>query len=115
MTTNGNVTTTSIAGTRDTPTSDTTSTTEVATTTTTEAAPTADTSDHTAAKSHYQSTESFDNSNWATLAADPASHLGAAIDVKGLPAEVTVDPDSKYLTWQLTVTGSAGGQIHGFV
>ncbi len=91
-TTSSEVTATSVTGTRDTPTSDTTSTTEVATTSTTEAAPTADTSDHTAElRAHYQSSESFNNSNWATLSAAPASHLGAAVDVKGLPATPSSD------------------------
>jgi hypothetical protein len=88
----------------------TTSSTEVATTTT-EAAPTTDTADHAAEfRTQYPSTESFTNSNWATLAAAPASHLGAAIDLVGQPSGATVDPDSKYLTWQLSVT-AAGAKV----
>jgi hypothetical protein len=82
------------------------------TTTTTEAAQTTDTADHAAeVRAQYPSTESFDNSNWTTLNAAPGSHLGAAVDVKGQPAKATVDPDSKYLTWQLTVSGTGGEQM----
>ena len=82
------------------------------TTTTTEAAPTTDTADHAAElRAQYPSTESFGNSNWTTLDAAPGSYLGAAVDVKGQPANVTVDPDSRYLTWQLTVSGTGGEQM----
>jgi hypothetical protein len=77
-------------------------------TTTTEAALTSDTADHAAdLRAQYPSTESFTNSNWATLAGAPASHLGAAVDIIGQPSGDTVDPDSKYLTWQLSVESSA--------
>jgi hypothetical protein len=83
-------------------TASTTSSTEV--TTTTEAALTTDTSDHAADfRAQYPSTESFTNSNWATVAGAPASHLGAAVDIIGQPSGDTVDPDSRYLTWQLSV------------
>jgi uncharacterized cupredoxin-like copper-binding protein len=87
---------------------DTTSTTAEVTTTT-EAAQTTDTVDHAAdIKAQYPSTESFDISTWATVNAAPASHLGAAADITGQPSKVTVDPDSKYLTWTLTITGTTG-------
>jgi hypothetical protein len=80
-------------------------------TTTTEAARTTDTADHANDfKSHYPSSESFNDSTWASLASSPASHLGAAVDVKGTAGNVTVDPDSRYLTWELTVTDAAGAQ-----
>jgi hypothetical protein len=85
----------------------TTSSTEE-TTTTTEAALTTDTADHTADfRAQYPSTESFTDSTWATLAGAPASHIGAAVDVMGQPSGDTVDPDSKYLTWQLSVPSAA--------
>ncbi len=87
-------------------------TTTVGETTTTEAARTTDTADHSADfKAQYPSTESFDNTTWATLAANPSSHLGAAVDVKGTSTSVTVDPDSKYLTWNFTVTGASGAAL----
>jgi hypothetical protein len=104
----GETTTTVAGGTATTVAGDTT-TTVAAETTTTEAARTTDTADHSSDfKAQYPSTESFDNTTWATLAANPASHLGAAVDVKGTSAKVTVDPDSKYLTWNFTVTGASG-------
>jgi hypothetical protein len=97
----GGETTTSVDAT-----ASTTSSTEV--TTTTEAALTTDTSDHAADfRAQYPSTESFTNSNWATLAGAPASHIGAAVDIIGQPSGGTVDPDSKYLTWQLSVPSSS--------
>ena len=81
-----------------------TTTTAVVETTTTEAALTADTADHSADfKAQYPSTESFTSANWATLAGAPASHLGAAVDIIGQASGDTVNPDSKYLTWQLAV------------
>jgi hypothetical protein len=108
----GNQTTTSASGGETTTSSSEgeTTTTSEEVTTTTEATPTSDTTDHSAElRQQYPSTESFDNSNWATLSAAPASHLGAAVDIKGLAADTKVDPDSRYLTWELTVTG-AGSQ-----
>ena len=102
-------TTTTVAGATATTVAGDTTTTVAEETTTTEAARTTDTADHSADfKAQYPSTESFDNTTWATLAANPASHLGAAVDIKGTAASVTVDPDSKYLTWKFTVTGTSG-------
>jgi hypothetical protein len=99
-------TTTSVADT-----GSTTSSTDAATTTT-EAAPTTDTADHSADfRAQYPSTESFTDSNWATLNAAPASHLGAAVDITGQPSGVTVDPDSKYLTWQLSISVAGGAPM----
>jgi hypothetical protein len=87
--------------------SEDTTTTVAEETTTTEAAQTTDTADHAAEfREVFPSNESFGNSTWATLNAAPSSHLGATVDVTGMPSGVTVDPDSRYLTWQLTVTGS---------
>ena len=107
----GSETTTSVSETGDTTSSSDTTTTSEAETTTTEAAPTTDTADHAAeVRAQYPSAESFDNSNWATVNAAPGSHLGAAVDVKGQPTNVTVDPGSRYLTWQLTVSGTGGQQ-----
>jgi hypothetical protein len=89
----------------------TTSSTE-ADTTTTEAALTTDTADHAAEfRAQYPSTESFTNSSLATLDAAPASHLGAAVDVIGQPSGDKVDPDSKYLTWQLSIPAAAGTPV----
>jgi hypothetical protein len=77
-----------------------TTTTSEAATTTTEPAQTADSTDHAPdLRKAYPSTESFDNSTWATLNAAPANHIGAAVDVKGQAANVHVDPDSRYLNW----------------
>jgi hypothetical protein len=77
-------------------------------TTTTEAALTTDTADHSADfRAQYPSTESFTSTNWATLAAAPASHLGAAVDIVGQASGDTVNPDSKYLTWQLAVPATS--------
>ena len=84
-------------------------TTSVEETTTTEAARTTDTTDHTNDfKAQYPSSESFNNSTWAALASNPSTHLGAAVDVTGTAASVTVDPDSKYLVWNFTVSGATG-------
>jgi hypothetical protein len=113
-TSSGDTTTTAVDDTATTAVDDTTSTaagdtttTSEETTTTTEAARTTDTSDHAADfRAQYPSSESFDNSTWATVNSNPSSHLGAAADVKGTASKVTVDPDSKYLTWQLSVNGS---------
>ena len=77
-------------------------------TTTTEATMTTDTADHSADfRAQYPSTESFTSANWATLAAAPAGHLGAAVDIVGQASGDTVDPDSKYLTWQLAVPATS--------
>ncbi len=90
---------------------DTTSTSEE-TTTTTEAARTTDTADHAADfRAQYPSSESFTNSTWMIVDAAPGSHLGAAVDVTGQPTNVTVDPDSRYLTWELTIAGPGGEQM----
>jgi hypothetical protein len=106
-------TTTSAAATQDTTSSTEagTTTTAASDTTTTELAPTTDTADHAADfRAQYPSTESFDNTTWATLSAAAASHLGATVDVKGQPSKLAVDQDSLYLTWELTVTGASGQQ-----
>jgi hypothetical protein len=90
----------------------TTSVTE--TPTTTEAARTTDTANHASdIKAAYPSTESFNNSTWATVESDPGAHLGAAADLKGTASNVSVDPDSRYLNWDLTLTGTtnAGTQV----
>jgi len=106
----GTTTTAAGGGTTTTSAGGSTTTTEEETTTT--VAQTTDTADHSAElRSFYPSTESFNNSNWATLNAAPASHLGAAVDVTGQPSNVAVDPDSRYLTWTLTVTGTGGEQM----
>ena len=99
-TTGGETTTSVDAG------ASTTSSSE-AETTTTEAALTTDKTDHSADfRAQYPSTESFSSANWATLAAAPASHLGASVDIIGQASGDIVDPDSKYLTWQLAVPAS---------
>jgi hypothetical protein len=106
-TTAGETTTTATGSTTATSAGGTTTSSEA--TTTTEAARTTDTSDHSAEfRAQYPSTESFNNSTWATLNSNPSSHLGAAADVTGVPSKVTVDPDSLYLTWQLTISSTTG-------
>jgi hypothetical protein len=117
-TASGETTTTAVGETTTTATGSTTATSAGETTTsgeattTTEPARTTDTSDHSAEfRTQYPSTESFNNSAWATLNPNPSSHLGAAVDVTGVPSKVAVDPDSLYLTWQLTVSSTTGASM----
>ena len=85
--------------------SSTTTTTAPAVSSTTTVTATSDTVDHAADyRAQHPSTESFTNSNWATLDQAPASHLGAAVDVIGrLTGGSTIDPDTRYLTWHLSI------------
>lgn len=74
---------------------------------------TSDTANHAADyRAQHPSTESFTNSNWATLDHAPASHLGAAVDVIGrLTGEPTIDPDTRYLTWHLSIPAAGGTEL----
>jgi len=93
--------------------SGTTETTAPAESSTTVATATKDTADHAADyRTQHPSTESFTNSNWATLDQAPGSHLGAAADVTGqVTGSPTIDPDSGYLTWNLTIPAAGGAQL----
>ena len=91
----------------------TTETTAPAESSTTVATATKDTADHAADyRTQHPSTESFTNSNWATLDQAPGSHLGAAVDVTGqVTGNPTIDPDTGYLTWNLTIPAAGGAQL----
>jgi hypothetical protein len=91
----------------------TTETTNAAGSSTTVASATKDTADHAADyRAQHPSTESFTNSNWTTLDQAPGSHLGAAVDVTGqVTGNPTIDPDSGYLTWNLTIPAAGGAQL----
>ena len=80
---------------------------------TTVATATKDTADHAGDyRTQHPSTESFTNSNWATLDQAPGSHLGAAVDVTGqVTGNPTIDPDTGYLTWNLTIPAAGGAQL----
>jgi hypothetical protein len=94
-------------------TSSTTGTTAAAASSTTVATATADTADHAADfRAQYPSTESFTNSNWATLDQAPGSHLGAAVDVIGqVTGNSAIDPNTGYLTWHLSVPAAGGKEL----
>jgi hypothetical protein len=91
----------------------TTTTSAAAESSSTVATATVDTADHAAEyRSQYPSTESFTNSNWATLDQAPGSHLGATVDVIGRPTgEVTINPSTGYLTWLLSVPAAGGKEM----
>ena len=93
--------------------SSTTTTTAAPASSTTTVTVTSDTADHAADyRAQYPSTESFTNSNWATLDQAPASHLGAAVDVIGqLTGAPTIDPDTGYLTWHLSIPVAGGTEL----
>ena len=93
--------------------SSTTTTTAAPVSSTTTVTVTSDTTDHAADyRAQHPSTESFTNSNWATLDQAPASHLGAAVDVIGqLTGAPTVDPDTRYLTWHLSIPVAGGTEL----
>lgn len=90
-----------------------TTTTAGAPVSTTTVTATSDTANHAADyRAQHPSTESFTNSNWATLDHAPASHLGAAVDVIGrLTGEPTIDPDTRYLTWHLSIPAAGGTEL----
>lgn len=93
--------------------SSTTTTTGAPQSSTTTATATSDTADHAADyRAQHPSTESFTNSNWATLDQAPASHLGAAVDVIGrLTGGPTIDSDTGYLTWHLSIPAAGGTEL----
>jgi hypothetical protein len=101
------------AASTDTTTADETSSTDTISTdeaSTTTATATIDTADHAADyRAQYPSTESFTNSNWATLDQAPASHLGAAVDVIGRVADApTINSNTGYVTWNLSIPAAGG-------
>ena len=93
--------------------STTTATTSAAGSSTTTATATSDTADHAADyRAQHPSTESFANSNWATLDQAPASHLGAAVDIIGrLTGGPTIDSNTGYLTWPLSIPAAGGTEL----
>ena len=112
-TTLGSVAETSTTATTTAAGSSTTTTTAPAVSSTTTVTATSDTVDHAADyRAQHPSTESFTNSNWATLDQAPASHLGAAVDVIGrLTGGSTIDPDTRYLTWHLSIPAAGGTEL----
>ena len=93
--------------------STTTTTTGTPASSTTTVTATSDTADHAAEyRAQHPSTESFTNSNWATLDQAPASHLGAAVDVVGrLSGVPAIDPGTGYLTWHLSIPAAGGAEL----
>jgi hypothetical protein len=93
--------------------SSTTTTTGAPASSTTTVTATSDTADHAADyRAQHPSTESFTNSNWATLNQAPDSHLGAAVDVIGrLSGGPTIDSDTGYLTWHLSIPAAGGTEL----